>query len=69
MRQFIVTTEGQDRLGLRGVCEQYINDQWIAAHMTMEQAAESALDSFKRAVQQELKMLDVECAEAGVASK
>ena len=61
MRRFIVRTEGQNRLGLRELCEQYANDQWVADHLTLEQAAESVLDCFKRAVQQELELLEVEC--------
>lgn len=54
-------TEGQDRLGIRALCEQYVNDQWFAAHMTDEQAAEALLDQFKRAVAGELELL-VECS-------
>ena len=41
MRSFKVTTEGQDKLGLRAICERYVNDQWFASHMTDEQAAEA----------------------------
>jgi hypothetical protein len=63
MRKFIVTTESQNRLGLRELCESYANDQWIAAHMTPEQAAESVLDCFRRAVLAELEMLEVSCVE------
>jgi hypothetical protein len=59
-RRFVVTTEGLDRLGLRALCEQYVNDQWFAAHMTDEQAAEALLDQFKRAVAGELELLVVE---------
>ena len=64
MKIFTVTTEGQNRLGLRELCERYVNDQWLAAHMTPEQAAESVLDQFKRAVLAELELLDVRCVEA-----
>lgn len=63
MRRFIVTTEGENRLGFRELCEEYANDQWLAAHMTPEQAAESVLDQFKRAVRGELELLEVECVE------
>ena len=64
MRVFRVSTEGQNRLGLRELFEPYVNEQWCAAHMTPEQAAESLLDQFKRAVRAELEMLKVECVEA-----
>jgi hypothetical protein len=65
MKCFKVTTEGQDKLGLRAVCERYVNEQWYAAHMTDEQAAEALLDQFKRAVAGELELLVVE-ARCGV---
>jgi hypothetical protein len=60
MRTFTVTTEGQDKLGLRAVAEAYINDQWFAAHASDELAAEALLDQFKRAVRQELELLNVQ---------
>jgi hypothetical protein len=60
MRAFVVSTEGQNRLGLRELCQQYVGEQWLAAHMTDEQAAESLLDQFKRAVRAELELLTVE---------
>jgi len=41
MRQFTVTTEGENRLGLRELCERYVNDQWFAAHASDELAAEA----------------------------
>jgi len=60
MRTFTVTTEGQNRLGLRELCQRYVDEQWVAAHMTDEQAAESLLDQFKRTVGAELELLTVE---------
>jgi len=60
MRTFAVATEGANRLGLRELCQRYVDDQWHAAHMTDEQAAESLLDQFKRAVRAELELLTVE---------
>ena len=63
MRQFIVTTEGQNRLRLRELCEAWCNEQWVAAHMTSEQAAESLLDSFKRAMRQELELIEVKAVD------
>jgi len=60
MRTFTVSTEGQNRLGLRELCQQYVDEQWVADHMTDEQAAESLFDQFKRAVRAELELLTVE---------
>jgi hypothetical protein len=57
-RRVVVTTKGQDRLGLRALCERYMNDRWYAAHMTDKQAVEALLDQFKRAVAGELELLD-----------
>jgi hypothetical protein len=58
VRTFTVTTEGQDKLGLRVIAEAYINDQYFAAHASDELAAVALLEQFKRAVQQELELLD-----------
>jgi hypothetical protein len=58
-RTFKVTTEGQNRLGLRELCEQYVNDQWFAAHASDELAEEALLEQFKRAVREELELLEV----------
>lgn len=63
MRRFVVTTEGQNRLGLREICEQFANDQWSAAHMTPEQASDALKEQFRRAVLQELELLQVECVD------
>jgi len=64
MRQFTVTTEGQNRLGLRELCHQFA-DQWVAVHLPADQAAESVLREFKRAVRAELELLEVRCQDAG----
>jgi hypothetical protein len=61
MRQFTVTTEGQNRLGLRELCQRFADEQWVADHLTSAQAAESILREFKRAVRAELEMLDLKC--------
>ena len=37
-----------NRLKLRELLQRYADDQWVAAHLTPEQAAESVLDCFKR---------------------
>jgi hypothetical protein len=64
MRAFTVTTEGENRLGLRELCQRYVDEQWVAPHMTDEQAAESLLDQFKRAVRAELELLAVKVVKA-----
>ena len=61
MRTFTVTTEGPNRLGLRELCQRYVDEQWVIDHATPGQAAAIVLDTFKRAVAQELELLAVEC--------
>jgi predicted DNA-binding transcriptional regulator len=68
MRRFTVRTEGQNTLRPRELCQRYVDERWIAANLTPEQAAESILDEFKRAVRQELEMLEVECVEVRAAT-
>jgi hypothetical protein len=64
MRTFTATTEGQNRLGLRELLQRYADEQWVADHMTDQQAAEAVLDCFKRAVAGELELLELKCADA-----
>jgi hypothetical protein len=64
MRTFTATTEGPNRLGFRELLQRYADEQWVAAHMTPDQAAESVFDCFKRAVAGELEMLDLDCRDA-----
>jgi hypothetical protein len=64
MRVFTATTEGQNRLGLRELLQRYSDEQWVADHLTPDQAAASVLDCFKRAVRQEMELLDLECRES-----
>jgi hypothetical protein len=40
---------------IRELCQRYVDEQWVAAHMTDQQAAESLLDQFKRAVRAEME--------------
>ncbi len=63
MRKFTVTITGSDPFDLRGMCERFIDELWLAAHMTPEQMAGSALDHFKAAVASRLNALNVECVE------
>jgi hypothetical protein len=61
MRVFTAKTDGANRLGMRELLQRYANEQWVAAHATPAQAAESVLDCFKRAIRQELELLDLDC--------
>ena len=61
MRTFVLSTKGENRLGLRELCQRFADDEWVADHLTDEEAAESVLDRFKRAVRAELELLTVEC--------
>jgi hypothetical protein len=61
MRHFTVSTEGQNRLGLRELCQRFADEQWVADHLTSKQAAESVLREFKRAARAELEMLEMKC--------
>ena len=65
MRTFTATTEGPNRLRLRELLQRYADEQWVADHLTDEQVAESMLDCFKRAVAQELELLDLGCQSRG----
>jgi hypothetical protein len=61
MRKFIVTTEGQNRLGFRQFCQRFVDEQWVAVHLPTDQAAESVLREFKRAVRAALDLLECRC--------
>ena len=61
MRTFHATTDGPNKLGLRELLERFAAEQWVAAHMTPEQAAASVLDVFKRQLAQKLELLGLEC--------
>ena len=63
MRQFVVTTDGKNRLGLRELCEGFVNQLWVPAHLADEQAAAFALDQFRRTLLAELEMIDVSCSD------
>jgi hypothetical protein len=66
--KFTATTEAPNRLGLRELLQRYADQQWMAVHLTPEQAAESVLDCFKRAVAGELELLDLKCGEVQPSS-
>jgi hypothetical protein len=56
MRTLVVSTEGQNRLGLCELSQRYVDEQWLAAHMTDEQAAEPLLDQLKRGSQRRTRV-------------
>ena len=45
IRRFTVTLEGRNRLHLRQLSEEFVNDLWLPAYLTPEQAADFAADS------------------------
>ena len=61
---FTASTEGLNRLGLRELLQRYADEQWVALYMKPEQATESVLDCFKRALREELELLNLECRES-----
>ena len=63
MRRFVVSAEGSNRLGLRDLCEWFVNDLWVPSHLTEEQAAAFALDHFRPTLLAELEMIEVSCME------
>jgi len=58
--RFTVTCHGNDPLSLREILERFANEQWQAAHVTREEAAEIVLDQFKRTVAQALATMEVQ---------
>jgi hypothetical protein len=61
VRHFIATTEGRNVLGLCERLQRYAEEQWVADHLTPEQAAAAVLDCFKRALKGEIELLSLEC--------
>jgi len=50
MKTFTVTTEGQNRLGLRELCQRYVDEQRPPTHMKYEGAAKTLPDQLTRSV-------------------
>jgi len=59
MRTFTATTEGRNSLGVCELLERYANEQWVADHYALEEAADITLDCFTRLVRQELELLEL----------
>ena len=49
----------RDGLGLRQLCQDYVNDLWLPTHFDDGQAARFALDCFRRTVLGELELVDI----------
>jgi hypothetical protein len=49
-----------DKLGLASELERFANDQWIGSHYTEEQAISLVMDRFKKLVQQELELVELQ---------
>lgn len=60
MFRYIASTEGNNKLGLREALQNYADGFWHPAGITGEHAAAMALDAFKRQVQSELQLLDLQ---------
>ena len=65
--RFVAHTEGRNRLGLKELCQEFVNELQMPTCLTKEEAAQYVLDLFKRSVASELELLDVKCVEAGAA--
>ena len=61
MQAFTAKTAGPNRLGLRELLQRYADEQWVENHMTPTQVAAAVLDCFRRAVRQDLELLDLKC--------
>ncbi len=53
--QFKIETDGQNRMGLAEVCRRFADSLLLPAHVTHDEAAEIAIDLFKRTVAGELE--------------
>lgn len=59
MRKITVTNEGADNLGLTPLLQRYADEFWIPDHVSDEQAGQMILDSFRRKVTGELRLIEV----------
>lgn len=63
MKRFTVSSASADRFGLAALCQTYCDEQWTAAHATPEQDAAILAEQFKRAILQELQLIEITCFE------
>ena len=56
---FRVTSEGENHLNIRELCQAHVDGLWVPAHLLPHEAEEFVLDHFKRTVLGELEMLSV----------
>ncbi len=59
MYRFRALHHGEDEFGLATLLETFANDQWIGEHYTSEQAVDVLLDRFRRALLNELEMVEL----------
>lgn len=60
--RFSVWIDGEDRLGLRELCDRHVNDLWVPTHLSTEQAAHFALDHVKRTLARKISRLAIEAS-------
>jgi hypothetical protein len=63
IKRFTVTSEGTDRFGLAKLAQAYINEQWMAAHMFLEEAVAAMSEQFRLALLHDLELIEVRCEE------
>ena len=61
--RFVASTEGRNRLGMKELCQKFLDELQMPTCLTKDEAAQYVLDLFKRSVASELEMLDVKCVE------
>ena len=61
--RFLAITDGRNRLGLKELCQQFIDELRMPTCLTKDEAAQYMLDLFKRSVASELELLDVKGVE------
>jgi hypothetical protein len=49
-----------DKLGLASELERFANDQWIGNHYTVEQALTLVKERFRKLVEQELELIELQ---------
>lgn len=59
--RFTTTHNGEtDTLGLASELERFANCQWVGDHYTLEQATALVMDRFKRMIEQQLQLIDLQ---------
>jgi|GEM_PF-4526299 len=66
--RFVATSDGRNRLGMKELCQEFVNELQMPTCLTKDEAAHYVLDLFKRSVASELELLDVKCVEVEMES-